>query len=121
MLLRISNSTLINGLGRYSGGPESALAVITVQQGMRYRFRLINMACRPYYVFSIDGHTFTVIEVDGAPHKPYVVDSIRIFAGERVCLTRSNFIDCLGCSRTAIFVHCMCRVLHFVSFVLMDF
>jgi iron transport multicopper oxidase len=40
------------------------------------------MACHPDYVFSIDGHAFTVIEVDGATHKPYVVDSIRIFAGE---------------------------------------
>jgi hypothetical protein len=29
------SATLINGLGRYSGGPESDLAVITVTQGKR--------------------------------------------------------------------------------------
>jgi iron transport multicopper oxidase len=62
--------------------------VIAVKQGVRYRFRLVNMSCHPDYVFSIDGHAFTVIEVDGATHKPYVVDSLRIFAGERVLSMR---------------------------------
>jgi len=47
----------------------------------RYRFRLISMACSPNYVFSIDGHSFTVIEADGVSHQPLVVDSLRIFAG----------------------------------------
>ena len=34
----------------------SSLAVISVLQNKRYRFRLISMACSPNYVFSIDGH-----------------------------------------------------------------
>ena len=50
------NSTLINGLGRYSGGPSSALAVINVSSGKRYRFRLVAISCDPNFVFSIVNH-----------------------------------------------------------------
>ena len=76
----LNNATLINGQGRYPGGvshcatgcliftecvpqPDVALAVVSVQSGKRYRFRLISMACDPNYMFSIDGHNLTVIEV----------------------------------------------------------
>ena len=51
-----SNSTLINGLGRFAGGPSSPLAVVNVSPGKRYRFRLISVSCDPNFVFSIDGH-----------------------------------------------------------------
>ncbi|KAJ7457519.1 laccase 3 [Mycena galericulata] len=82
------NSTLINGLGRYGGGgPASALAVINVAAGVRYRFRLINIACHPNFVFTIDGHTFTIIEVDAVNVEPLAdVDSIQIFVGQRYSL-----------------------------------
>ncbi|KAJ7444487.1 laccase 1 [Mycena latifolia] len=79
----IFNSTLINGLGRYAGGPASPLAVINVAHGKRYRFRLVSMACDPSWVFSIDGHAMTIIEVDGVNTQPLTVDSIDIFAGQR--------------------------------------
>ncbi|CAL1710124.1 unnamed protein product [Somion occarium] len=80
----ISDSTLINGLGRYQGGPADAeLAVITVQAGKRYRFRLVSISCDPNWVFSIDNHNFTVIEVDGVNSQPLGVDSIQIFAAQR--------------------------------------
>ncbi|PFH47643.1 multicopper oxidase [Amanita thiersii Skay4041] len=77
------NSTLINGQGRYPGGPNADLAIINVVPGKRYRFRLISMSCDPDYVFSIDGHTMWVIETDGVTVLPSEVDSIRIFAGQR--------------------------------------
>ncbi|KAJ7734089.1 laccase [Mycena metata] len=76
-------STLINGLGRYAGGPTSALSVITVTSGLRYRFRLVSISCDPNFIFTIDGHEFTIIEVDGVNHAPLVVDSIQIYAGQR--------------------------------------
>ncbi|KAF7303940.1 Multicopper oxidase [Mycena indigotica] len=76
-------STLINGLGRYAGGPTSQLAVISVTHGQRYRFRLVSVSCDPNFIFSIDGHNMTVIEVDGVNHAPLVVDSIQIYAGQR--------------------------------------
>jgi iron transport multicopper oxidase len=49
------DSALINGLGRVPGG-RSPLAVIRVSYGKKYRFRLINMACDPSFMFSIDNH-----------------------------------------------------------------
>ncbi|RXW15277.1 hypothetical protein EST38_g10573 [Candolleomyces aberdarensis] len=82
-LVPTPEATLINGKGRYAGGPTSPLAVITVQRNKRYRFRLVSISCLPNYVFSIDGHSMTIIEVDGENVRPLTVDSIQIFAGQR--------------------------------------
>ena len=76
-----SNSTLINGKGRYVGGPKVELAVINVQRGKKYRFRLVSLSCDPNYTFSIDGHDLTIIEADGELTRPLTVGSIQIFAG----------------------------------------
>ncbi|KAJ7642016.1 laccase [Roridomyces roridus] len=78
-----ANSTVINGLGRYQGGPASELAVITVTKGTRYRFRLISMSCDPSHVWSIDGHQMAIIEADGVSHAAAPGDSFEIFAGQR--------------------------------------
>ncbi|KAJ3563161.1 hypothetical protein NP233_g9119 [Leucocoprinus birnbaumii] len=78
-----ADATLINGKGRYPGGPEADLAVVNVKQGKRYRFRLISMSCDPNFTFSIDNHDLTVIEVEGTETKPYTVNSIQIFVGQR--------------------------------------
>ncbi|KAL0954159.1 hypothetical protein HGRIS_005295 [Hohenbuehelia grisea] len=77
------DSTLINGKGRYSGGPATSLAIVHVLWGLRYRIRLVSISCDPNYIFSIDGHDFEIIEVDGVNTQPYTVDSIQIFAGQR--------------------------------------
>ncbi|RXW17574.1 hypothetical protein EST38_g8286 [Candolleomyces aberdarensis] len=76
-------STLINGQGRYAGGPAAELAVVNVVRNRRYRFRLISISCDPNFVFSIDGHPMIIIEVDGINVQPLTVDSIQIFAGQR--------------------------------------
>ncbi|TFK45808.1 Cu-oxidase-domain-containing protein [Heliocybe sulcata] len=77
------NSTLINGKGRYPGGPQSDLAVITVEKGKRYRMRLVSISCDPNFIVWIDGHSMTVIEADGELHEPVTVGAIPIFAGQR--------------------------------------
>lgn len=77
------DSTLINGVGRYFGGPEVDLAVITVRKGTRYRFRMVSTSCDPFWDFSIDNHTMTVIEADGEYTEALNVDQIPIFAGQR--------------------------------------
>ncbi|KAL9713355.1 ferroxidase, multicopper oxidase [Leucoagaricus gongylophorus] len=77
-----ADATLINGLGRYAGS-TSSLAVIQVEQGVKYRFRLVSISCDPNYTFSIDNHTMTIIEVDGVNVEPVIADSIQIFAGQR--------------------------------------
>ncbi|EGN96932.1 laccase [Serpula lacrymans var. lacrymans S7.3] len=79
----VIDSALINGVGRYDGGPQVPLAVVNVEPWKRYRIRLINMACKPAYTFSIDKHVFTVIEADGVNTDPYIVDSLQIFAAQR--------------------------------------
>ncbi|KAI0360976.1 hypothetical protein OH77DRAFT_1390862 [Trametes cingulata] len=79
----LSSSTLINGRGRSNGTTWAELAVIEVEQGKRYRFRLASMSCDPNYTFSIDQHDMTIIEVDSVNSKPLTVDSIQIFSGQR--------------------------------------
>ncbi|KAJ6562198.1 laccase T2 copper depleted [Mycena capillaripes] len=88
-------STLINGLGRFAGGPTSQLAVISVTSGKRYRMRLISMSCDPNFTFTIDGHTMTIIEADSVNTEPLTVDSIQIFAGQRYSfvLTADQSVD----------------------------
>jgi iron transport multicopper oxidase len=48
-----------------------------------YRFRLVSISCDPSFVFSIDNHNMTVIEVDGTNAQPLLVDSLTIFVGTR--------------------------------------
>ncbi|KAF7342559.1 Laccase A [Mycena sanguinolenta] len=88
-------STLINGLGRYAGGPTSQLAVITVTQGQRYRMRLVSMSCDPNFTFTVDGHTMNIIAADSVNTQPLTVDSIQIFAGQRYdfVLTADQAVD----------------------------
>ncbi|TFK34125.1 laccase [Crucibulum laeve] len=78
-----ADSTLINGKGRYPGGPKVDLAIVNVERGKRYRIRLLSISCDPNYFFSIDGHNLTIIETDGQNTVPNVVNSIQIFAGQR--------------------------------------
>ncbi|KAI0714961.1 laccase [Earliella scabrosa] len=77
------DSTVINGKGRSIASPNAELAVINVEQGKRYRFRLVSLACDPNHVFSIDNHTMTIIETDAINTQPLTVDSIQLFAAQR--------------------------------------
>ena len=79
----VADSTQINGRGRYAGGPSTALSVINVQQGSRYRFRVVSTSCDAPFNFTIDGHRMTIIEADGTEVHPVEVDSIPIYAGQR--------------------------------------
>ncbi|KAJ4473035.1 laccase 1 [Lentinula aciculospora] len=112
-LVPTSDAVLINGLGEFpwlfitrvklnsrtgrsfNGPADAPLTVINVVQGTRYRFRLVSISCDPNFLFSIDGHTFTVIEADGVNHEPVVVDSIQIFAAQRYSfvLTANQSVD----------------------------
>ena len=56
-LLPDPDSTLINGKGRFPGGPTVPLTTLVVKRNKRYRFRLVSLSCRPNFNFSIDGHT----------------------------------------------------------------
>ena len=45
--------------------------------------RLVALVCGPFYTFSIDKHTLTVIEADSISTHPYVVNNITIFPAQR--------------------------------------
>ncbi|KXN92977.1 Laccase-1 [Leucoagaricus sp. SymC.cos] len=79
----LADTTLINGKGRFPGGPDAELSVVNIQHGKRYRLRLVSMSCDPNFTFSIDEHDLLVIESDGQATLPHSVNSIQIFAGQR--------------------------------------
>lgn len=79
----IPDGGTINGIGRYVGGPLVPWSVINVEQGKRYRFRLINASAYGLFRFSLQGHRFTVIEADGVNTVPYTADYLEISAGQR--------------------------------------
>ncbi|KAF8583894.1 multicopper oxidase [Ramaria rubella] len=79
----IPDAGTINGKGRFVGGPETPFSIVNVQQGLRYRLRFINIACRPFYTVSIDMHNLTIIEADGISHVPHTVGSFEIFVAQR--------------------------------------
>ncbi|KAL0580994.1 Laccase-1 [Marasmius crinis-equi] len=80
----IPDSGLINGRGRYIGGPRVPYAVINVIKGRRYRLRLFSLSCRPFFTFSVDHHNITAIEFDGVEHDPVTVQNVDIYAAQRV-------------------------------------
>jgi len=63
-------------MGRYTGGPRTELAVVSVEYGKRYRFRLVGMSCDANFLLSVDEHNLTVIEADGMLTEPLLVDSL---------------------------------------------
>ncbi|KAK1222164.1 hypothetical protein PQX77_014984, partial [Marasmius sp. AFHP31] len=80
---KVADSTLINGLGRWSGQPNGQLAIVNVEKDKRYRMRLVSLSCDPFYTFAIEGHNMTIIESDGQPTEPLAVDSLVIYAAQR--------------------------------------
>ncbi|XP_041470356.1 laccase-like [Lytechinus variegatus] len=79
---------LINGMGAsavYGSTSSTTPRVIyEVQQGKRYRFRVISSAITniPMKV-SVDGHKITLISSDGDNFEPLEVDAFFLFGGER--------------------------------------
>ncbi|KAJ6466102.1 putative laccase 1d precursor [Mycena vitilis] len=83
-IVPVQDSGLINGKGRYVGGPLVPYAVITVTQGLRYRFRIFSLSCRPFMTLSFDNHTFDVMELDGVEHDPVTFQNADVYAAQRL-------------------------------------
>ncbi|KAJ2928522.1 hypothetical protein H1R20_g8580, partial [Candolleomyces eurysporus] len=79
----VPDSGTINGIGRYVGGPAVTRARVNVVQGKKYRLRIVNISAYGSFEFSIENHSFTIIEVDGINHVPKTVGGFEIFAGQR--------------------------------------
>ncbi|KAG7098079.1 hypothetical protein E1B28_000053 [Marasmius oreades] len=78
----VADTGLINGVGRFNGGPAIPFAVVNVVQHRRYRLRIINESARAAYNFFIDSHNFTIIETDGVNTNPISGNQIPILAGQ---------------------------------------
>ncbi|KAG5870795.1 hypothetical protein JTB14_035288 [Gonioctena quinquepunctata] len=83
-------SMIINGLGRnkkFTKGNETFFvptARFTVEQGYRYRFRILNSGVMNCPIeLSIDNHTFWVISTDGNDIVPIKASSLVLYSGER--------------------------------------
>ena len=78
-------------------GPYSILSSVWVYHDLSprisYRFRLVSISCDPSFIFSIDNHTMTVIEVEGTNTQPLLIDSLTIFAGTRGLIQGSGNAD----------------------------
>jgi hypothetical protein len=68
--------------GQFQVLPES-LRLLSHPCYNSYRFRLVSISCDPSFLFSIDNHTMTVIEVEGTNVQPLPIDGVEIFAGAR--------------------------------------
>ncbi|KAJ7499908.1 laccase [Mycena latifolia] len=91
----VPDSGLINGVGRYVGGPAVPWSVVNVVAGKRYRLRVINISAFAGFTFSVDGHTFDVIETDGIETVPLTVTSFDIYVAQRysVVLTANQPVN----------------------------
>lgn len=86
-----TDSILLNGVGQITPNGvarrvlnndiRTAYPVTTVVPGKRNRFFVINTSIATAFVFSIDGHNFTVINNDFVAVKPYTVSSIVVAIG----------------------------------------
>ncbi|KAG5683781.1 hypothetical protein PVAND_013045 [Polypedilum vanderplanki] len=84
----LTESMLVNGRGKYrnSNGEftKTPITIFYVEQGKRFRFRLINSATNVCpYQFQIENHNFTVIATELSHIKPIVANTIHYLSGER--------------------------------------
>ncbi|KAJ7839990.1 laccase [Mycena olivaceomarginata] len=85
-IVPVQDSGLINGKGYFSRRAQVPYAVITVTKGLRYRFRVFSLSCRPFMTLSFDNHTFDVIELDGVEHDPVPFQNADVYAAQRISI-----------------------------------
>jgi len=74
---------LLNGTGQF--GPGSTIDdkyQLNFTPGKKHKLILVNTSVDTIFVFSIDNHKFTVIEMDFVPIKPYVRGNLKIGIGK---------------------------------------
>lgn len=94
----VADAGTINGRGRCSArAPNPAecpqdvpWARINVQQGKKYRMRLINNSAFGHFHVRFEDHPMTVIEADGILHQPLVRDEVEIYAAQRYSVIVSS-------------------------------
>jgi FtsP/CotA-like multicopper oxidase with cupredoxin domain len=77
------NCSSLNADSGYACHQNSTRAVLTLEQGKRYRYRLINTGAFATFEFSIDNHPLTVIEADGTATEELSVHRLDIAVAQR--------------------------------------
>lgn len=77
------NCSSLDADSGYSCGNDSSRAVFTVEQGKRYRYRLINTGAFTTFQFSIDNHLISIIEADGTATEPLSIHRLDIGVAQR--------------------------------------
>lgn len=87
----VPESSLLNGKGVFACNPaiesrctgDGEYFQVVFEPGTKYRIGLVNSASTLTYTFYIDGHNFTVSEIDFVPIEPFVTDVLNIAIGQR--------------------------------------
>ncbi|KAF2170607.1 multicopper oxidase [Zasmidium cellare ATCC 36951] len=77
-----ANNMLVNGTNESANG-TGTYNQVTIEQGNRYRLRIISMSVDNYMHVSLDGHRMEIIAADFVPIKPIFVEWIFLGAGQR--------------------------------------
>ncbi|CAK7236310.1 laccase, multicopper oxidase, benzenediol:oxygen oxidorectuctase [Sporothrix curviconia] len=87
VLFNGSNISPLTGKGKYAN--------VTLTPGKRHRLRIINTSVENHFVFSLAGHTMTIIESDLVPVNAMTVSSLFVGVGQRydVTIDASQKID----------------------------
>lgn len=90
----VFHSGLVNGRGRFYDNDghhnDAPLSIFTVQQGKRYKLRLMNPSDIYPFRVSVDDHPLLVVSSDGEDLEPVLVESVIVHPGERFDV----IIDC---------------------------
>lgn len=87
----VPESSLLNGKGVFPCDPandtrctgDGEYFQVVFEPDTKYRIGLVNAGSTLTYTFYIDGHNFTVSEIDFVPIEPYVTDALNIANGQR--------------------------------------
>jgi len=93
-----TDSIVVNGIGNdpFNTTRVKQYSVTPFEPKKRHRLRLINASAGTSYVFSIDGHSLTVIAADFVSVKPFTVKSLVIGIGQRYTVVVTGLDDPLA-------------------------
>ncbi|KAK7903304.1 hypothetical protein LTR67_001322 [Exophiala xenobiotica] len=77
------NCSSLDANSGYSCSDNSSRAIFTVEQGKRYRYRLINTGAFATFEFSVDNHPLSIIEADGTVTELLPVHRLDIAVAQR--------------------------------------
>lgn len=85
----LPDTNILNGKGVFDCDPATDRRCtgshqryeVRFQRGTTYKIGLVNTGSLLTYKFWIDGHSFTVIQTDFVPIKPYVTDVLAVGIG----------------------------------------